>query len=233
LTKGKASRPPAPRRLSREIRTLAERGPRSGLGTCKIAAGVVFLAQLFVTSAVAVQDGPVDFAELTQSLREFQAKPSPETAAGVRALLPREGRIKFDDSTQSRAAREALDDALPVLEDQVEAADRDGIRLALNLRAVTDAPISESLDAILGRLITTDATVFLQELLRWKTQLTPRTLGQLVGTLGKEYAEQDRAAVCAEIRRRIDALLAVSEAALTEARDQCVKELRQKRPKCG
>jgi len=151
----------------------------------------------------------------------------------MRALLPREGRIKFDDSTQARAAREALDDALPVLEAQVEAVDRDAIRLALNLLAVTDAPISESLDAIVGGLITTDARVFLEELLRWRTQLTPRTLGQLVGTLGKEYAEQDRAAVCAEIQRRIEALLEVSEAALIEARDQCVAELRQRRPRCG
>jgi hypothetical protein len=195
--------------------------------------GAVVLAQLFVTSAAATQGSPVDFSELTQALREFHEKPSPETAAGVRALLPREGHIKFDDSTQARAARAALDDAVLILEDQVEAADRNAIRLALSLRAVTEAPISESLDAMLGRLITADATLFLQELLRWRTQVTLRDLDHLVGTLGKEYAEQDRAAVCAEIQRRIDALLAVSEAALTQARDQCVNELRQRRPRCG
>ena len=85
---------------------------------------------------------------------------------------------------------------------------------------------------MLGGLITTDARVFLEELLWWRTQLTPRTLGQLVGTLGKEYAEQDRAAMCAEIQRRIDALLAVNEAAVTEARDQCVAQLQQRLRRC-
>lgn len=175
----------------------------------------------------------MDFAELTQALRAFRETPSFETAGAVRALLPREGRIRFDDSAQARTAREALDEALPILETQVEAVDRDAVRLALNLLAVTDPPISESLAVILGELITTDARVFLEELLRWRTQLTSRVLAQLVGTLGKEYAAQDRAAVCVEIQRRIDALLAVSEADLTEAREQCVAELRRRRPRCG
>jgi hypothetical protein len=221
------------RRRSQELDTPAEEAPRTGLGVCKIATGAVFLVHLLLTSAAATQGGSVDFAELTQALRAFQEKASPETSARVRTLLPQEGRIKFDDSTQARAAREALNDVLPVLEAQVEAVDRDAIRLALNLIGVTETPISESLDVIVGRLITTDAQVFLQELLRWRTQLTPRALGQLVGTLGNEYTEQDHAAVCAEIQRRIDALLTVSEAVLMEARDQCINELRQRRPRCG
>jgi hypothetical protein len=170
---------------------------------------------------------------LTLALRAFQERPSEETSAAVRALLPREGHIKFDASSQGRATREALHEVLPVLEGQVEAVDRDAVQLAFNLLEVTDAPVSDSLAAIVGKLITIDARVFLEELLRWRTQLTPRGLSQLVGTLGKEYAEEDRAAVCAEIQRRIDALLAVSEAAVTEARDQCVAELRQRHPRCG
>jgi hypothetical protein len=194
---------------------------------------VVFLGQLLLAFAARSQAGDVDLVELTQALRAYQEKPSPETAAGVRALLPAEGRIKFDDSPQSRSARAELEGALPVLEEQVQALDRDAIRLGLNLRALAEGQISQSLDIILGRLITTDAKVFLQELLRWRTQLPLRTLGQIVGTLGKEYAEEDRAAVCAEIERRIDALLAVSEGYLTQARDQCVNELRQRRPRCG
>lgn len=205
-------------------------GARTAL---KVATGAVVLIQLAVASPALTPRGPVDFAELTQALRAFREKPSFDTAAGVRALLPREGHIKFDDSTQASMAREALDDALPVLEAQVEAVDRDAIRLALNLLAATDPPISESLDAILGGLITTDARVFLEELLRWRTDLPLRSLSQLVGTLGKEYAPQDRVAACAEIQRRIDALLAVSEAALIQARDQCVAELRLRRPRCG
>jgi len=197
------------------------------------AAETALIACLLASFAAAAQSGSVDFGELTQAFRAFQENPSPETAADVQALLPHEGRIKFDDSTQSRAAREALDNTLPVLETQIEAVDRDAIRLALNLVAVTEAPISESLDVMIGNLIPIDATVFLKELLRWRTQLQPRTLGQLVGTLGKEYADQGHAVVCAEIQRRIDALLAVSEETLREARDRCVDELRQRRPRCG
>jgi hypothetical protein len=170
---------------------------------------------------------------LTQALRAFQEKPSEETTAAVRALLPQEGHIRFDASSQARAAREALEEALPVLEAQVEAVDRDAVQLAFNLLEVTDAPVSDSLAVIVGKLITIDARVFLEELLRWRTQLSPRGLGQLVGTLGGGYAQEDRAAVCAEIQRRIDALLAVSEEAVIEARDQCVAELRQRRPRCG
>ncbi|HKE13028.1 MAG TPA: hypothetical protein VKE73_15790 [Myxococcota bacterium] len=151
----------------------------------------------------------------------------------MRALLPREGHIKFDASSQARATQAALEEALPVLEAQVEAVDRDAVQLAFNLLEVTDAPVSDSLAVIVGKLIPIDARAFLEELLRWRTQLTPRSLGQLVGTLGREYAEEDRAAVCAEIQRRIDALLAVSEAPVIEARDQCVAELRQRRPRCG
>ena len=216
-----------------ERATPAEEGPRAGLGVWRIAAGAGILLHLLLTTAAATQGGPVDFGALTEALRAFQEKPSSETSAAVRALLPREGRIKFDDSTQARAAREALDDVLPLLEAEVGAVDRDAIRLALNLLAVTETPLSESLDAIVGRLITTDAQVFLEELLRWRTQLTPRALGRLVGTLGSEYADQDHAAVCAEIQRRIDALSTVSEAALMEARDECINELRQRRPRCG
>jgi hypothetical protein len=228
---GKTARP-CGLRGSQEGGAPAEEGPRTSLGVCRIAAGAVLLVHLLLTSAAATQGGPVDFAALTEALRAFQENPSSETSASVRALLPREGRIKFDDSTQARAAREALDDVFPVLEAQIGAVDRDAIRLALNLLAVTEAGVSESLDAIVGRLITTDAQVFLQELLRWRTQLTPRALGQLVGTLGPEYASQDHAAVCAEIQRRIDALSAVSDAALIEARDECIYELRQRRPRC-
>ncbi len=221
------------RRFRQKSSAYAEGSPRRGLGVRRIAAETVLLVQLLVVSAAATQNGSVDFAELTQALRAFQENPSAETAAGVRALLPREGRLKFDDSTQARAAREALEDGLPVLEAEVEAVDRDAIRLGFQLLAVADAPISKSLNTILGRLITSDARVFLQELLRWRTELKPRNLGQLVGTLGKEYDEQDRDAVCEEIQRRIDALLAVNEAALTEARDECVNELQQRRPRCG
>jgi hypothetical protein len=228
---GQAAPSSWPRRV-RERSRPPDKGRRAGLGVCKIAAGAVFLLHLLLTSALATQGGAVDFAGLTKALRAFQETPSSETSASVRALLPREGRIKFDDSAQARAALEALDDVLPVLEAQVGAVDRDAIRLALNLLAVTEAPISESLDGIVGRLITTDAQVFLKELLRWRTQLTPRALGRLVGTLGNEYADQDHAAVCAEIQRRIDALSTVSEAALIEARNECIHELRQRRPRC-
>ncbi|HBZ70033.1 MAG TPA: hypothetical protein DEP35_09975 [Deltaproteobacteria bacterium] len=221
------------RRFREKSSAYAQRSRRRGLGIRRIAGETLLLVQFLVISAAATQSGSVDFAELTQALRAFQEKPSAETAASVRALLPREGQLKFDDSAQARAAREALDDGLPTLEAQVEAVDRDAIRLGFQLLAVADAPISKSLNAILGRLITTDARVFLEELLRWRTELKPRTLGQLVGTLGKEYVEQDHEAVCEEIQRRIDALLAVNEAALTEARDECVNELRQRRPRCG
>jgi len=225
--------PWASQRPSSRSGIRAEGRARTGLRISHLVTAAVFLGQLFVVFAAEAQAGNLDFAEFAQALRAYQEKPSPETAAGVRALLPAEGPIKFDDSPQSRSAREELEDALPVLEEQVQALDRDAIRLGLNLRALADGPILQSLDVILGRLITTDARVFLQELLRWRTQLPLRTLGQIVGTLGKEYAEEDRAAACAEIERRIDALLAVNEAALTQARDQCVNELRQRRPRCG
>ena len=196
-------------------------------------ATAILLTHASVSTRGASPGGAVDFSELTQALRAFQEKPSEETTAAVRALLPREGHIKFDASGQARATRAALEEALPVLEAQVETVDRDAVQLAFNLLEVTDAPVSDSLAVIVGKLITIDARVFLEELLRWRTQLSPRGLGQLVGTLGREYAEQDRAAVCAEIQRRIDALLAVSEAPVIEARDECVAELRQRRPRCG
>jgi hypothetical protein len=227
---GSDERLPGLGRFIRTLRHLVGRLPRT---TRRVGAAAILLMRASATSPAATPGETVDFAELTQALRAFQEKPSFETMSAVRDLLPREGRVRFDASTQGRAAREALDEALPVLETQVEAVDRDAIRLALNLLAVTEEPISDSLASIVGGLITTDARVFLEELLRWRTQLTPRTLGQLVGTLGKEYAEQDRAAVCAEIQRRIDALLAVDDARVMEARDRCVAELRLRRPRCG
>ena len=168
--------PQRARRFPSAPRRFAEGLARS---TLTLLGAAIFVTQALATSLVAPGSGAVDFAELTQALRAFQEKPSEETATAVRDLLPGEGRLRFDDSTQARAARKALDETLPVLEAQVEAVDREAIRLALNLLVVTEEPISDSLAAMLGGLITTDARVFLEELLWWRTQLTPRTLGQL------------------------------------------------------
>jgi hypothetical protein len=227
---GRRRRLPSLRRRAGKLEPSA--GFRRALELFKLAAAAVVLVNLLLASAPA-SAASVDFAELTQALRAFQENPSPETAASVQALLPKEGRLKFDESSQAHAAQEALDDVLPVLGTEVEAVDRDGIRLTLSLVAVTEPPVSDSLEVIMGKLIPINAQVFLQELLRWRTQLTPRALERLVGTLGGDYAEQGHAAVCAEIQRRIDALMAVSEASLLDARNECVNELRQRRPKCG
>ena len=181
-------------------------------------------------SATAVGDAAVDWHELTLALLNFHRDPSQKTVAALHAILPREGHVRYDHSEDEKAAIEALEVSMPLLEKQIFRQERESVALAFDLFSITDGALSEDLDIMLGRLITINATLFLEE-------LEPRLakahrLDALVGNLGGEYVDQEDPVLCAEINRRINALLAVREPGLVEARDACVAELQKRPPDC-
>jgi hypothetical protein len=171
----------------------------------------------------------VDWRELTLSLLKFNQDPSQKMVVALRALLPREGHVRYDHSADEKAAIEALEVSLPLLEKRISRQERESVALSFDLFSITDGTLSEDLDIMLGRLITINARLFLEE-------LEPRLakahrLDALVGNFGEEYVDQEDLQ-CAEIQRRIDALLAVRDAGLAEARDACVAALRKRPPDC-
>jgi hypothetical protein len=153
--------------------------------------------------------------------------PTPENARKVQSA-------SYSDSS---ADHDRLYEDLDLLEVQMDAGDREAVRLAFRLYSEADGHYAETLDIMLGRLVRINPTLFLEEVQyqhnaprrRWGPPgLPPRGLdgvvSGLLGNYGFPYVDRMRAHVY-ETERRIAALDSVTDPDLRQLRDSCVEIL--------
>ena len=120
-----------------------------------------------------------------------------------------------------------LFDDLELLEVQVISGDRAAVRLALRLSRDADGHYAETLDIMLGRLIRIKPTMFLREM---KSHLdrdrNPYLLDGILLNYGEAYVDKLEAHHY-ETKKRIEALMSVTDASLSGIRDHCVSILRK------
>jgi hypothetical protein len=172
----------------------------------------------------------VDWARLARAVQGYERAPGPEATAGIRKLLPPEGRrVRFGDSAGSEAFYQALEHALPTFQRRREARDREAVRLGFDLRRVADGGLLEDLEVVLGALVRIDPRLFLLEV---SARKGPGSLG-VVAVLGPVFVDKEDAVVCAEVARRIDALESVKDESLLAVQREAVEYLRKTRPRCA
>jgi hypothetical protein len=143
--------------------------------------------------------------------------PTPQNAAKVQAATYSDSLTETDSARSAHADR--LEHDLDLLEVQVEAGDREAIRLAFRLFPELGGEYAERLDEMVGRLIRINPVVFLQETLR-------ATGGKwcLGMNDGDPYVDRPRASEYERLRR-IEALKSVTNSELRLVRDKCIAAL--------
>jgi hypothetical protein len=167
-----------------------------------------------------------DWARFGQLLKSYIAHPISANARAVAAVLPYPNHVHYTNSHAQDSALETLDAALVTLERKVLAADTQAVRLAFRLFSVSDGYKSETLDQILGGLITHNPTLFLEQLQAHEQLFGDdfENIGGLVGNFGDGFVDNYRAQA-KQAKRRITALLRVQRPDLGHVRDKCVSEL--------
>jgi hypothetical protein len=132
------------------------------------------------------------------------------------------GSVEYSGAKQEHDTIDFIYDNLGMLKRQVLSRDPNAVRLAFRLKTIADGAFAEDLDILLGRLIRIDPTLFVRQL---KEYGKVNRLDGLVGNLGDAYVDRFDAQRL-EIKKRIRALESVSDPALKELADQCIKELK-------
>jgi hypothetical protein len=182
----------------------------------------------------------VDWNRFRIAFTKYVNYPASQNARAVTSLLPLES-VAVVHSAAEDSATEVIYDGLPMLSRQVEARDRDAVRLAFALFSVTDGgAASEDLDIMLGKLIRIDPKLFLAELSTYNNRV-PETLlvrypnwrmDGLLGNCGEEYVDLFNAN-CLELNRRAQALRSVTDPTLSNIKAICLAELnRQVKSEC-
>jgi hypothetical protein len=166
-------------------------------------------------------EAPVDWAELHRAFTVYCHYPSDKNAIEVMRSVPN-GSVEYSGAEQEHDTIDFIYDNLGMLKRQVLSRDPNAVRLAFRLKTIADGAFAEDLDILLGRLIRIDPTLFVRQL---KEYGKVNRLDGLVGNLGDAYVDRFDAQRL-EIKKRIRALESVSDPALKELADQCIKELK-------
>ena len=180
-----------------------------------LAAALLLAAMMAAPVVPRADDVYVAWISFHEAYEAFTRYPSSENASAARSLLP-------DTSPVSRRKREWESNAvafvasnLDILEREVEARNRDAVRLTYRLGVLGEEFVDQTTYMILGKLIRIDPQLFLEELHAHQRQVG--SLDGLVSTLGPEYIGREQAS-CLELARRIGALEAVESEHLAPLR---------------
>lgn len=173
-------------------------------------------------SAISVKTDTLAVEVIRKALLTWQKNPSGENALSLYRLLP-EKRITHASQTESELFAQ-IGDALQGLEKQVFAGDRNSVKLAFRLFAISDGAFTEWLQIMLGNTIRNHPRLFLEEL-----KVHQHLCHELpVVNFGPEFVDKLREPI-AETNARIQALQRVSNGDLAEIGKQCINRLQEKR----
>lgn len=108
------------------------------------------------------------------------------------------------------------------LDKMIQRGDRDALRVAFKLFTIADGADAEGLQIEIGKLINTDAKLFLQELKIHRKLVV--SLGGLVGNLGEDYVDEPELQR-KEKEKRIQSLKNIMDKNLIDVRDECLMEI--------
>jgi len=188
-----------------------------------------------ITLAKSSDESPiVNWTALSKSFQAYVEYPSSANAESVIKLLPESGQVNYTGSENEKEANEVVYKGLPMLQRQVEARERQAIRLAFRLMTISDGAVSEDLDIMLGKLIRIDPKIFLEELSKTNIMKSDQYyFDGLVGNEGQEFVDKEQAQ-CLEKSLRIEALSTISDKNLLPLRDICIDKLNEiKKEYCG
>ena len=164
----------------------------------------------------------VDWNKVSLAWQQFLLSPTKSNGMRVYSILPSaEYRVTQTDSTYQRAW-DSLYENLSRLAGLVSRQNRMAVRVAFRLYSISDADFTETLDQILGGLISVNPTMFLEELSAHRNLVGD--LGGILGNLGEKFVD-DTDAQNSEIRRRIRSLETIKATVLSRIRDACITEL--------
>lgn len=157
--------------------------------------------------------------ELLKAWSVFQEAPTSENPLALYQALPENSDSVIRLSARQSRTLRLMYEGLHILEARVGYGDRNAVKVAFHLHAISDGDFAEWLDIMLGLLIRPHPQLFLEEL-KEHHQLVPR-LDVLLGNLGPDYVDRHEAQL-AKLKARIEALKSVSRSDLDNVRDECI-----------
>ena len=154
-----------------------------------------------------------------KSWDNYIAQPTHENAIKVYQQLPNE--VLTKNSPGEQLINKMYED-WPHLSKKIVAGNEDAIKIGFKLYAIVDGGFKEDVGADLGKLITINATLFLQELKKHR-QLVQNLEG-IVCNYGEGYIDNKELQM-EETDRRMRLLVNVTDPDLEDVKSECLKAL--------
>ncbi|MFN8335919.1 MAG: hypothetical protein U0U09_12400 [Cyclobacteriaceae bacterium] len=178
----------------------------------------LLVATLFLTS-LTVWGQQTRWTDFENAWNNYLSKPTDDNAEKAYRLLP--DKILSGDYPNGGITGRILS-KIDQLNNLVQQRNRYALRLAFKLFTIADGEYAEGLQIEIGKLISIDTKLFLQELKNHKQLII--SLDGLVGNLGQDYVDRPELQK-KEKENRIRSLKKISDRDLVAVRDECLTQL--------
>ncbi|WP_018343206.1 hypothetical protein [Cytophaga aurantiaca] len=183
----------------------------------------IFIPFIVLCITLTCRAESITWATFERSWDAYIAQPTHENAVKVYQQLPNEPLTK--DLPREGLITKMYDD-WPHVSKHILAGNKDAVEIGFKLYAVVDGAFKEDVGTDLGKLITLDATLFLQELKKHR-QLV-QNLGGIVCNYGEAYVDNKELQV-EETDTRMRLLVNVNDPKLEDVKAECLKLLMDKK----
>ncbi len=178
---------------------------------------LISVVALCITLTSQAQSG--SWAVFEKSWDAYIAQPTHENAVKVYQQLPNE--ILNKDLPREGLITKMYE-SWPHVSKKIVAGNKDAVEIGFKLYAVVDGAFKEDIGVDLGKLITLDATLFLQELKKHRSLV--QNLDGIVSNYGEEYVD-DEILRMEETDARMRLLVNVNDPELEDVKAECLKIL--------
>jgi hypothetical protein len=195
-----------------------------------LSVGMIVGAISILGFGLPVQEQNVDLERMEIAARTYIDYPSTENARlfyqSLSAYVPAGKTGEIDRERWERVANFIFDN-LEVLARQIWAGDRDAVRVGFRLYSFFGGYYTMRLDAMMADLIRFQPQLYLEELKSSPNAQLLKSLGFPLCESDIDFGRSDREmALRHELEMRIKALESVTDSALADLRDTCIKEIR-------
>lgn len=152
----------------------------------------------------------------------YIAEPTHENALAVYKQLPNE--LLTKDFPGERLVTKMYE-GWPHLSKKIIVGNKDAVEIGFKMYAIVDGGFKEDVGADLGKLITVDAKLFLQELKKHRSLV--QNLDGIVSNYGEEYVDQKQLRL-EEANNRMRLLVNVNDPDLEGVKSECLEILMDK-----
>jgi hypothetical protein len=179
-----------------------------------------FILTLISLTSLAQSNKWTDFE---RTWDKYVGQPTHENAVKVYEQLPDEPLGK--DLPDERLTNKIFEN-WDQISKRIITGDKDAIRIGFRLFTIADGAFQDGLGIDLGKLITTNPKLFLQELKNNRHFIV--SLDGLVGNYGEKYVDEKELQL-KETEKRIKSLEKVNDSGLVNTKAECLKELTDKK----